>query len=64
MKSYVTEVFIEDEFKECAAIVRVFEEAAAQIELKNGLHTAASWHELSKAIYDAIKLLELESDGK
>jgi nitrogen fixation protein len=64
MKSYVTEVCIEDDLKECAVIVKTNDEATAEITLKNGIHTAASWHELSTAIYDAIKLLELESDEK
>jgi hypothetical protein len=64
VKSYVTEVCIEDDMFECAAIVRASDEVTAEITLKSGIHTAASWHELSKAIYDAIKLLELESDGK
>jgi hypothetical protein len=63
MKSYVTEVCIDDEFG-CAAIVKTNDEATAEITLKSGIHTAASWHELSKAIHDAIKLLGLESDEK
>jgi hypothetical protein len=55
MKNYVTQISIEDDESQITvAVVKIFDEVTAEINLIEPVHTAKSWAELSKHIYDAI----------
>ena len=59
--AYVVAVEIHDEIKELAAKVSVFDDGAAQIEIKT-LVNAASWQPLALCISEVLKSMHLEGD--
>lgn len=61
MKSYITQIEIEDSAKDHIATVKTFDEASAEVTLKGGLFTPKSWLEFSDAVTNAIKQLELDA---
>jgi fatty acid-binding protein DegV len=64
IKLHVVAVEATDEVDDLIFTVKCFDSESAELELKQTVHNAASWAELSADVARAIEMLKLDADSK